>query len=912
MSYMNNKVRSLGLVAMSWGVGYAPLVAAQETPSQPRQQPSPAEPYTLPDAALSLPTRMAAQKAEATSPPGDPGVTVKPNPFAVAFEEEEEVEETDAQFVVVGSRRPMRSVLDSPTPVDTLEAEEFIHQGTTDMDGLLRTLVPSYNVSPQPVSDAAILVRPANLRGLSPDSTVVLLNGKRRHRGSVIAFLGSGLSDGAQGVDLGPIPSLALKRVEVLRDGAAAQYGSDAIAGVMNFVLRDDATGVRVVSKVGSTYEGDGTAWSIAGNVGLPITDSGFFNLTVEYGNVEPTSRSVQRADAAQLAADGLPVADPAQVWGNPEISDDLKIFANFGQDLGNGVNIYAFGNIARRDILGFFFFRNPTNYGGVYSADGGDTLLVADLTPNDAIACPIVDVSEGGVINPITLAQVANDPNCFVFNELFPGGFQPRFGGRVTDLSLAGGVRGVTSSGLVWDLSAVVGSNQADFRIVNTINASLGPNTPTEFQTGSYREVDQTYNFDLSYALGVGAYSPLTIATGTEFRIETFSVTAGDAASTEAGPLTSQGFSIGSNGFPGFPTDIAGSFNRRNIAGYLDLTIDVIKPWTVQIAGRVENFDTFGTQGTIKTSTRFQVSDLFGGEFNRGIAVRGAIGTGFRAPSAGQANVSNVTTVLRSPEEGNLVQRGTIPPTNPIAQSKGGTELDPETSVNITGGVIIMFDDLLQITADFYNITVKDRISQSATQTLTPEEARDLEASGIRGAIDLAEFRFFTNAFDTSTRGVDVVATSRFALGDIGDTTLSAAYAWNETRVDFVTEGVIDEQRISELEEQLPQHRFIITGNHRVGPFRTLLRGSYYGSWANPTITGDAQFGGRFLLDAEVAYSFFDRFTLVAGAQNLLNTFPEENPEDNQASLGGIYPENSPLGIGGGFWYFRLQAELW
>ena len=911
MRYVNSNVRSLGLVALTWMVVHAPPVTAQETQTRPPRPDSRAGTVTdagaLPVAIPLLPPSLDAP--EATNPPEGPGVAGRPKPPAVAPDEEEEL--ITAPIVFVGSRRAIRSVLDSPTPVDTLGAEDFINQGTTDMDGLLRTLIPSYNVSPQVVSDGAILIRPANLRGLPPDSTVVLLNGKRRHRGSVIAFLGSGISDGAQGVDLAPIPSLALKRVEVLRDGAAAQYGSDAIAGVMNFVLRDDASGVRVVSRVGSTYEGDGTAWSVAANAGLPVTDSGFFNLTVEYGNTDPTSRSVQRADAAQLITNGLPVADPAQVWGNPEISDELKIFANFGLDLGNGVNIYAFGNIARRDILGFFFFRNPTNRGGVYSADGGDTLLVGDLTPSDANACPVVEVRENAVIDPVALARVADDPHCFVFNELFPGGFQPKFGGRVTDLSLAGGVRGVTRFGLVWDLSAVVGSNQADFRIVDTVNASLGPDTPTEFNPGSYREVDQTYNLDLSYTLGIGTYSPLTVAAGTEFRIETFTVVAGEVDSAEAGPLASQGFSIGSNGFPGFPTNIAGRFDRKNIAGYVDFTTDIIKPWTVQLAGRVENFDTFGTQGTVKASTRFQLSDLLGGEFNRGIAVRGAVGTGFRAPSAGQVNVSNVTTVIRT--EGDiLVQRGTIPPTNPIAVSKGGTELDPETSVNVTAGVVVMFDDLLQFTADFYNISVKDRISQSATQRLTTEEAQALEASGIRGATELSEFRFFTSAFDTITRGVDVVATSQLGFGEFGDTILSAAYAWNETEVGSFTEGVIDDDRISELEQQLPKHRFVITGNHRIGPLRALLRGSYYSRWKNPTSSsGDTVFGGKFLVDTEVAYTFLDRFTLVAGVHNLFNTFPDENPADTQALMGSTYPENSAIGLNGGFWYFRFQAEL-
>ena len=845
--------------------------------------------------------------AEAAADPAAAAATVASNLTA---------EEEPEQIVIVGSRRVMRSVLDSPTPVDMVAGDDFTAQGTTDMDGLLRTLIPSYNVSPQPISDAATLSRPANLRGLPPDSTVVLVNGKRRHRGAIITFLGSGLSDGSQGVDLAPIPALALKRVEVLRDGAAAQYGSDAIAGVMNFVLRDDSSSAMVVTKVGSTYEGDGTAWSVAGNVGLPLTDRGFFNFTIEYGNSDPTSRSVQRTDAAQLIADGNDaVRNPAQIWGSPEVSDDLKIFANMGIEIADGVRVYAFGNVARRDVLGGFFFRNPTNRGAVYSGDGGETLLVGDVTPDGSGNCPTVNVNNG-VIDQAALQSVIDDPNCFVFNELFPGGFTPNFGGRVLDMSIAGGIRGITDFGLSWDLSASVGQNEADFKIVNTVNASLGPQTPTEFTPGTYSETDQTFNLDLAYPLDIGAFSPLTVAAGAEYRQEVFTVVAGDSASFEIGPLVDQGFSIGSNGFPGFSNDIAGDFDRRNIAGYIDLTTDIVEAWTVQVAGRVESFDTFGTQAVVKASTRIGLGGLFGMDYGDNFALRGAVGTGFRAPSAGQTNVSNISTVAT----GNvLVNRGTVPPSSAVAQEVGAEELDPETSVNITGGVVLSLSDFFSLTVDYYNIAVKDRISQSATQQLTPEQAQRLEDEGIRGATDLSEFRFFTNAFDTTTQGIDVVATSNFDLGDAGRVQLNFVYAWNETQVDSFIEGVIDDQRVSELEDAIPNHRFTLTGNYSIGPIRLLLRGSFYDEFSNPSNASsdlsdldEFTFGSTFLVDAEIGYSFFDdHFMLVAGAANIFDVVPDENPADFQGGLGAVYPENSPIGFNGGFWYFRLQAQL-
>ena len=855
--------------------------------------------------------------AESTSEEPLPEVTELPAETTEASAETtdptEPAEDEDVEkMVVVGSRRVMRSALESPTPVDLVDAEEFKNQGSGDMDDLLRTVVPSYNVNAQPISDAATLIRPANLRGLPPDSTVVLVNGKRRHRGSVISFLGAGVSDGAHGVDLNPIPSLALKRVEVLRDGAAAQYGSDAIAGVMNFVLRDDPYGYEAVARIGSTYEGDGTIWSVAGNVGVPLTDSGFLNLTIEYGNADPTSRSIQRDDAKLLIENGNDaVANPAQIWGTPEVSDDIKFFANAGYEFSEALELYAFGNVAHREVVGGFYFRNPTSRSGVYSNDDGATLLVGDLTPNDGNDCPIVNITNG-VLDPVAYQQVLEDPNCFAFNERFPGGFTPQFGGTVVDWSVAGGFKGQLPFGLRYDLSASLGSSEASFKIVNTVNASLGPDSPTEFSPGVYRELDQTYNFDLGYDLDIGTFSPLTIAAGVEFRIEEFTIEAGDEASYISGPLFDQGFSVGSNGFPGFSPEFAGTFDRKNIGAYLDFTTDIVESLTAQVAGRVEDFDSFGTQATVKASTRLVVSDLWQAT-DHSLAFRGSIGTGFRAPSAGQANVSNVTTASVVNDDGtvSLRNRGTIPPTNPIAQAVGAEDLNPETSVNITGGMVLTISEVFQLTADFYHIQVKDRISQSGDQTLTPEQAEALEASGVVGARNLQEFRFYTNAFDTTTMGLDVVATTEVGFGDAGDTTLTLAYSWNETQVDDFIEGVIDQQRIDQLQDSLPKHRLTGTVKHAIGPLRGLVRANYYSSWTEPENSGDFVYEPKVLFDVEVGYTLFDRFTLVAGAQNVLNTFPDEYPESVQGGIGAIYPQYSPIGFNGGFYYARLQASL-
>lgn len=806
------------------------------------------------------------------------------------------------EITVVGSRRQTRTKMGTLAPVDVIDISDLGSQNSQDMTNMLRTFVPAFNVNEQPISDAATLIRPANLRGLPPDMTVVLVNGKRRHRGAVISFLGGGVSDGAQGVDISVIPSIALARVEVLRDGAAAQYGADAIAGVMNFVLRENREGLAFQAQYGSTYAGDGDSLVLAGNWGLPLTDEGFLNLSLEFSSNDPTSRSVQRADAAILREGGNNfVPRLAQVWGNPEVQNNVKFFANGGLNIGEDTRAYMFGNYASRTVLGGFFYRNPDRRGGVFSNDGGVTRLVADLTPNDPFGCPTVPVGDTAALD-----AVASDPNCFVFNELFPGGFTPQFGGDISDLSVAAGVRGELDLGLRWDLSASVGQSDVDFRITNTINASLGPQTPTEFRPGGYRQTDQNLNLDLVYPVDVGfLYSPLNIAGGFEYREERFTIFEGDRKAFEVGPFASQGFSTGSNGFPGFSTQEAGSFTRRNAAGYLDLEADVMPWWIMAVAGRVEHFDTFGTTATAKASTRFSL--LEDGLGLNNLSLRATAGTGFRAPTPGQANVTNVTTVGNA--DGSLTNRATIPPTNSVAVSKGGKELDPETSINAGAGVVAELFDDLSLTVDYYWIKVDDRISQSANQNLTPAEAQQLEDEGTPGAAELREIRFFTNAFDTITQGIDVVGTYAYDWGTPGQTNLSLAYNWNQTSVDAFDPEVIDEERILQLEDSLPQHRFVASLTHAFEGVRFLARLNYFGEFKSPETTRDFTYGGQWMTDFELAYTVQQELTLVAGVRNAFDTFPDDHP--NARALGNKYPENAPAGTNGGFWYTRVEARF-
>ena len=443
------------------------------------------------------------------------------------------------EVVAVGSRRDARSVGDSPAPVDVISAADIRNQGGTDMDYMIRTLVPSFNVNTQPISDAATLIRPANLRGLPPDNMLVLVNGKRRHRGSVISFLGGGIADGAQGPDISALPSIALKKVEVLRDGAAAQYGSDAIAGILNFVLNDSSEGTRLEIRQGEYSEGDGETWRIAANVGMPFTDDGYANFSMELQETDPTARSSQRGDAASLKAAGVPVWEhpfgngEAQVWGSPKVSDDYKFIANIGLDLTESSKFYMFANYAEKNVLGGFFFRNPNNRTGVYD-NGSDFRLIADAgeAAGGARTCAAngtVDATAGNLVGA-ALAAYTNDANCFVFNELFPGGFTPSFGGDVTDWSIASGVSGTMESGTDYDISAHIGENRSDFFIMNTVNPSLGPQSPTEFNPGSYIQLEKNLNIDFVRSIPMQSFD-LSFAYGFEWREEQFEIVNGDVA---------------------------------------------------------------------------------------------------------------------------------------------------------------------------------------------------------------------------------------------------------------------------------------------------------------------------------------------------------------------------------------------
>ena len=837
----------------------------------------------------------------------------------VAAEEPAAAEEVTGleDLKVIGSRVQGRSAQESVVPVDIIRGEDLQTYGIRDMDSLLAATVPSYNVNQQAISDTATLIRPANLRGLPPDSTLVLVNGKRRHRASVIPEFG-GISNGSHGADISAIPSIALEQVEVLRDGAAAQYGSDAIAGVLNFKLREDTEGLTVQTSYGQTYHGDGDKVNVAANLGLPLTENGFANFSFEFMNADETSRSVQRRDARGLIEAGNEhVRQPAaQIWGAPEVQYDYKFFGNLGLDLEEfNSRLYAFGNYAERKVEGGFFFRNPNTRGGIF--DGGDnTLKIADLSGTGA-GCPTVPRNPAADYS----AALAGLPaHCFAFNERFPGGFTPRFGGYVQDWSIAFGVRGALEglagvsallNGWSYDASASFGQSSVDLFMLNTINPQLAAQRtaiPTEYRPGGYREFDKVFNLDLSRPFDVGLFeSTLNFAFGLEYREEEFEIQSGGENSwyvdNTPGGLASQGFGIGSNGFQGFGPDIAGTFNRGSYAGYLDLEAEVLKNLTVGLAGRYETYEGIADTLDGKISARWQLLEA--------IAVRGSVSSGFRAPTVGQANYRKTSTAL----EGNrLVDNTILPPDHPAAVLKGGKQLEPEKSINYSVGTVFSLGDL-DVTVDYYRIKVQGRLALTSNLKLTQADIDTLLAQGISDARSFSGVNFFTNDFDTTTQGVDVVATYPLHTS-AGHTLLTFVGNWTDTQVDSFNLNIINSRRRRQYEDALPEFRFSLTADHTWGPWRFLTRVHYYDSFFEDILEADLTSinGERWLTDMELSYTFrnlpfMQMATFAFGAENVFDQYPRRSRW--APVLGNKYSPNSPYGFNGGFYYLRASFEF-
>ncbi len=814
----------------------------------------------------------------------------------------------DDFIVVTGTRRPVRSATDIPAPVDIITADEVARQPSSDMGNLLRAVVPSLNVNDNPISGTSAGVRPVVLRGLSPDATLVLVNGKRLNRSADIPTFSGGISDGSQSPDISVLPAIALKQVQVLRDGAAAVYGADAIAGVVNFIMNDEPTGGTIQAKFGSTYAGDGNLYEIDGTYGVSLGDKGFLRLSAEYSSQDRAVRAVQRSDAAGLIADGfVNVPDPATRFGTPQVRGNLKLFANWAVENGLGGEFYGFGGYNQRTTTVDFFYRNPTDRDNVFTLNGN--YLVGDMTPDDANACDGTGantIAVGSADAMARLAAIAADPNCFTLFSTYPGGYTPHFVNHVTNIFGTMGMRGDVLGGLHYDLSFGASRYKMGVSVKNTINPSLGSLSPTDFDNNGARiQNEQVANLDLSYPVEVGFASPLNIAAGAEWHRESFEVVAGQVESYEAGILAAQGFLIGEDAYPGYTPQMAGSWSRSNVSLYLDLETNPVEALALGAAVRYEHFTDFGSKVTYKLSSLFHVTDSFG--------LRATYATGFHAPSPGQQNYTGLSQELTS--EGTLISAGIIPSNSAIAQAVGGQALKPETSTSFSAGIV--FDrPWLNLTVDYFNIKMKNRLTQSATYTLTDAQRASLVAAGYTFASQIGSFQFYTNDFSSTTQGVDVVATVPLHLLPTGRTSFSLAGNYTENKVTSYDPSdpneLLSATRVIQLEEALPKWRGNATLSHTADNWHGFLRANYYGKYTELHVNAlglriDA--GDEVTFDAEFGYKILPSLEVSVGATDILNNYPMLNPY--RYILGSKYPTTAPMGIAGGSYYIQLKKTF-
>ncbi len=790
------------------------------------------------------------------------------------------------EIISVGTRAKGRTAIATPVPVDVVTARALSDTGQTEVGRMLQTLAPSFNFSSSSISDGTDALRPATLRGLGPDQTLVLVNGKRRHT-SALLNVNTSVGRGSAGVDLNAIPGIALGRIEVLRDGAAAQYGSDAIAGVINLVLKNNSEGGEVNVSYGQTYEGDGETFTANGNVGFSIGDGGFISLSAEYRDRGNTNRA------------GLSGAQQYPLLDNGDFDPREFTFDRLNFRIGDADNeqksAVVNAEIPVSDSANFYIF-------GTYSESNNQ--------------------SAG-------FYRRANQTDRTVL-ELYPDGFLPLINTNIEDYSLTSGVEFSLDSGWDIDLSVNYGSNSFGYVISNSLNASFGPNSPTSADAGTLGNSQVSFNADVVKTFDIGG-AETTFAFGSEYREESFTIEAGEPVSYQDGgainPITGNPYSSGFQVFRGFSPANEVDEKRDNLAFYVDVESQVTDRWLIAAAGRYEDYSDFGGTLTGKLSTRFEI--------NENLAFRGSLSSGFRAPSVQQKFSNSVSTQFVTINGETVAQeRGTFRNDSEIARLAGVPELQEETSISFSGGFVATAG-ALTFTADYYHIDIDDRIGISAGIDLTQPGFEDVAGAASSG-------QFLLNIADTKTDGVDVVATYDVELPGAQSLRLSASGNWTQTSVDrdsivssvgdVSTGALFTPQDISIVEEWQPKTRINFSANYENGPWSVVSRLSQFGSYtvcegACDTPSGNGQnvqeFGAKWLTDLQISYSFEDTgMKLTVGANNLFDVTPDLNliGQSRGGSLPGIIDSpgvfqfsrrSAPFGFNGGYWYARATYSF-
>jgi iron complex outermembrane receptor protein len=817
--------------------------------------------------------------------------------IAVAGSESAEAKNIE-KISILGSRVSTRTITDSAVPVDIITAEDLTKSGFTELGQSLQASAPSFNFSRTQVSDGSDLFRPATLRGLQPDQTLVLVNGKRRHNQAIFGLNGT-VGAGAAGTDMNAIPLIALKDVQVLRDGAAAQYGSDAIAGVINLSLRDSTDKTTGYIQAGGTTEGDGDGYSFGLNTGFEIASDGFINVSLEYRDTDGTNRAQPDTGGSSTIAPGT-LSDTVR-WGQGNSESEFTSFFYNAMIPVADYELYSFGGYSNRTALGNGFYR--------------------------------------------TFNEAAKN-----VSQIYPDGFLPRIDNEAQDVSVAVGLRGDINNNWQFDLSSVYGENRYDFDSKNSINASYAaeyvfnnPNAtdndiaanagPTSGYSGGFRFDQLTFNADISGSVDIGHSDDLYIAFGVEYREENYEIVAGELASYSCGLDDSAAFpsvmdpnvfaGCGFQAYPGLRPDAAGKEDRNSYALYLDMETQLTDSWLLGTAFRYEDFSDAGDDLVGKISTRFEVND--------DLALRGAIATGFRAPSLQQSAYTAFTTNLG--DDGTLTQSFTATAGSPFPSALGVDSLSLETSESISFGAVLDISDEVTLTIDAYNIKIEDRINLasllSADQVaFNPEAKAALEATGA------VQANYFSNSVNSTTKGIDLIITYKTELYD-GNFGATFAGNINETEIDSVNtpEGIPENIALDDLQRSFlvggqPQERATFTLDYAKNDWSTLVRANYFGeteidyfgnnhididaSVFKPTSTVEA----AVLIDVNVNYKINDTFNISLSVNNVFDVTPDElgNNEVLDAITNGAfqYPVRAlPYGFDGTTYSAKLNFSF-
>ena len=802
--------------------------------------------------------------------------------------------EDSTPIIVTGTRTTNRTVADSLAPIDVLGTKDLEASGKQSVRDLLGTLVPSINVSNNGAG-ASWAVRTLSLRGLGGDQLLVLVNGKRRHNSATL-FINGSVQNGQSPPDLDLIPGNAIQRIEVLRDGASAQYGSDAIAGVVNIILKNDTAGGAALT-LGTTIDNGGEQgrWQLDNGFAIG-PDGGYIHLAAD--GVLQAGTIVK---GSPIAGDYYPTGDPRN--NNPDLDryrgkagQPEVIGGNVSYDamlpIGGSVEAYSFGTYSKRHAAGWLTYRTPA------------------------------------ALNNII--------------EIYPEGYIPRIHVYDEDFQYALGVRGEIGGGVHFDLSSTYSQNEVKYKQTTSLNPSMGTASPTNFYLGKIRFDEWTNNLDFSKELEVGLAGPLSVAVGAEYKKNKFMIGAGDPESYIDGKYVSppgawlagrQRTGVGAQGVTGFVPEGTGSWSRSNWSAYLNLEGTIVEGLEFGLAGRHEDYTDFGTTDTGKASLRIEPM--------RGFAIRGTASTGFRAPTLQQQHYASSSTI-------GVIQNGisvllpvqALPVEGAAAKALGAVPLKPEKSVNFSAGVVLTPAPNLNITVDAYQIKIKDRILLSETLS-GPVVINALEAAGIYG---IAGGLLFSNAADTRTRGLDIVGTYRAGLGDMGLATISLSANFNKTiftHIDPVPGPIaasglalIGRTKQGDLTEGTPRNKFIANVLWEKDDFNMNLRATRFGKItqrANATAFHTADFTAcavnvvsdvcfrdfvdeelkpKVIVDLEIGYKLTKGIKLSVGANNLLNTYPNKLKPVNQF-VGFLYNSYAPYGISGGFYYGRLNLEF-